>query len=247
LAARLRQRIARGDLRSGDTLPGESELTQQFGVSRPILREAFRILESECLIEVRRGVAGGARVCLPDPRMVARYAALILQVQGTTLADVHAARAAIEPAAARIFAERHSDEALRALRACHEDELRTSNDVRARAEASARFHSTLVELSGNSTLALLIGMLSTIIDHHNAIFAARLSREWQGYRGAYVHVIVEGHARLLQLVERGQGEAAEKFWQRHMHEAGDAVRALTGEDGASTLVDLLSSTNDGQR
>ena len=38
----------------------------QFGVSRPTLREAFRILEAEALISVRRGSRGGARVVAPD-------------------------------------------------------------------------------------------------------------------------------------------------------------------------------------
>jgi len=44
-----------GELREGDTLPPETTLMGQFGVSRPTLREAFRILETESLISVRRG------------------------------------------------------------------------------------------------------------------------------------------------------------------------------------------------
>ena len=39
---------------------------ERFGVSRPTLREAFRVLESESLISVRRGAHGGARVHLPN-------------------------------------------------------------------------------------------------------------------------------------------------------------------------------------
>src|ERR1700694_5272232 len=92
IAIQLRRRIARRELSEGDALPPESQLMDQFGVSRPILREAFRILESESLIEVRRGVRGGARVRLPDPRTVARYTALLLQLKGTTLGDVLDAR-----------------------------------------------------------------------------------------------------------------------------------------------------------
>ena len=59
IATHLRRQIVRGELRPGETLPAESQLMEQFGVSRPTLREAFRILESEPLISVRRGSRGG--------------------------------------------------------------------------------------------------------------------------------------------------------------------------------------------
>jgi DNA-binding FadR family transcriptional regulator len=239
IATQLRQRIARGELLEGDALPAETQLMDQFGVSRPILREAFRILESESLIEVRRGVRGGARVRLPDPKTVARYTALLLELKGTTVADVLDARRAIEPAAARMVAERRSPDVLAILRGCHEEELRTTSDVRARAAASARFHSTLIELSGNTTLSVLIGMLSTIIDHHNAVATARMSHEWRGFRGPYLHLIVEGHGRLLELIEAGQGEAAEQLWRQHMRESRESVDALLGDDRSTMLVDFL--------
>ena len=57
VASQLRRQIVRGDLKEGDALPPESTLMERFGVSRPTLREAFRVLESEALISVRRGAA----------------------------------------------------------------------------------------------------------------------------------------------------------------------------------------------
>ena len=56
LADDLRRRIVRGELREGDALPSEAELMVRFGVSRPTLREALRVLESESLITVRAGL-----------------------------------------------------------------------------------------------------------------------------------------------------------------------------------------------
>src|SRR5439155_5195777 len=55
VAAHLRRQIVRGELKEGDALPPETALMEQFNVSRPTLREAFRVLESEALITVRRG------------------------------------------------------------------------------------------------------------------------------------------------------------------------------------------------
>src|SRR5256885_7189092 len=62
VAGHVRSQIVRGELSEGDALPPESALMEQFDISRPTLREAFRILESEGLITVRRGARGGARV-----------------------------------------------------------------------------------------------------------------------------------------------------------------------------------------
>src|SRR3954468_8844232 len=94
IAAYLRGRIVRGELAEGDNLPSEVELMAQFAVSRPTLREAFRILETEQLIVLRRG-SRGARILAPDVAVAARYVGLLLQVSGTTLADVYAARSVL--------------------------------------------------------------------------------------------------------------------------------------------------------
>ena len=75
VATVLRRMFIRGEITEGTMLPPESELMQRFGVSRPTLREAFRVLESESLIEVQRGVRGGARVTRPRRETLARYAA----------------------------------------------------------------------------------------------------------------------------------------------------------------------------
>jgi DNA-binding FadR family transcriptional regulator len=99
VASQLRRQIVLGELKEGDQLPSESVLMEQFGVSRPTLREAFRILEAEGAITVRRGVRGGARVQVPDITVAARQIGLLLQYRGALLSDVYEVRAVLEPAA----------------------------------------------------------------------------------------------------------------------------------------------------
>src|ERR1700755_1275124 len=66
VAALLRERILSGALRDGDPLPRQEDLLKEFGISKPSLREALRILEAEGLITVRRGNRGGALVHVPE-------------------------------------------------------------------------------------------------------------------------------------------------------------------------------------
>jgi DNA-binding FadR family transcriptional regulator len=235
VAAQLRRRIARGELAEDDVLPAESELMEQFGVSRPILREAFRILESEHLIEVRRGVKGGARVRLPNSQAAARYATLLLQLRGATFADVWQARMVIEPAAARMLAEHHSPQALLALRQCHEQALRDGADISARARHADLFHRQLVDVAGNATLAVLDSMLSIILDRRTTEYAASVKRV--GRRGQ--EDMVKAHAQLLDVIEVGDADAAERLWTVHLQHSAESVQAQLGERNARTLVDLL--------
>jgi DNA-binding FadR family transcriptional regulator len=60
VATHLRRQIVLGELKEGDQLPSESVLMEEFGVSRPTLREAFRILEAEGAITAPCGVRGAA-------------------------------------------------------------------------------------------------------------------------------------------------------------------------------------------
>src|SRR5258705_11503514 len=93
VAGTLRRMVVDGQLKDGDFLPNEAELMAHFGVSRPTLREAVRVLESERLVEGRRGARTGARGLVPGPEIVARPAGPLLELTGATIADGMVAQA----------------------------------------------------------------------------------------------------------------------------------------------------------
>ncbi|MFE4963750.1 FadR/GntR family transcriptional regulator [Streptomyces sp. NPDC056660] len=233
IAGSLRRQIIRGELAPDEALPSESSLMEQFGVSRPTLREAYRVLESEGLITVRRGARGGARVSAPDPDVAARYAGLILEYRDATLADVYRAAAVVEPPCAGMIATKHSATDIARLRravAAEENVLDTPVSL---VGAQESFHSLVVELTGNQTLILLSGMLRHIIKKANAAYVAadpdstvRRTASRKGHRT---------HAKLVDLIEGGRADEAEKLWARHLTAADDAVNAA----GAKTVLDLL--------
>ena len=97
LAADLRRQILNGQLAADQQLPPEADLIARLQVSRDTLREALRILESQQLVEIRRGRGGGAVVRRPGLEAVGRYVALLLQLRKTTLAHLEEVRSVIEP------------------------------------------------------------------------------------------------------------------------------------------------------
>ena len=78
-----------GELRAGEPLPVfESELMDELGVSKGVVREALRILETEGLVEVRRGLEGGPRVRHPSISEAAKAIGVYLQIGDVLVADV---------------------------------------------------------------------------------------------------------------------------------------------------------------
>ena len=108
IADQLRREIAAGAFADG-LLDPTPQLMQRFGVSRPTLREAFRMLESERLIEVRHGSRTGVRVRQPSGEGAVRMTGQTLQAAGTTIEQLYEARLAFEPFAARLVAQRCSE------------------------------------------------------------------------------------------------------------------------------------------
>jgi DNA-binding FadR family transcriptional regulator len=233
VAAALRHQIVRGELAEGDALPNETELMRYFAVSRPTLRAALRILEHESLVAVKRGAGGGARVTSPDVGVTARHAALILQLQGTTLEDVFEARAIIEPAAVRLIAKRHPPGALDKLRQCHEEERRVIGDPVAYPLAAARFHEQIIELSGNRTLTLLALVTVEIVAAHNQATFAAIEQPQPVFEEADVH-----HSKLLDYIEAGDAEAAADLWQFHLEGAATIALKSLGPHKRVDLLDL---------
>ncbi|MFW6092900.1 MAG: FadR/GntR family transcriptional regulator [Pseudomonadota bacterium] len=230
VARELRRRIIHGELNEGDSLPPESALIEEFGISRPTMREAFRILETEQLISVSRGSRGGARVHLPKVDLVARYAGLYLQSRNTTLGDVFKARMIIEPASVRLLAERRPARVLKELHALLDEVETHIEDHEAFSHFSAQFHLKLVEGSGNETLALIANVMHHIVEAH------LLNVTGKRYDTDLAKLGVRSEKKLLQLVEAGDGDAAQAHMTRHLERSG---RVVLRHAGSKSIVEVL--------
>lgn len=115
IAAEFRSRIAAGELVEGQPLPVESALVDELGVSKAVVREALRILETEGLVEVRRGVGGGPRVRHPSVPEVAKGMGVYLQIGDVLVTDVWETRDRIVGAAVERLAASGRPDAHEAL------------------------------------------------------------------------------------------------------------------------------------
>jgi DNA-binding FadR family transcriptional regulator len=211
VAERLRRQIARGELTIGQRLPPEDELTAVFGIARTTLREALRILESQGLLEIRRGRTGGPVVTMPKIDSLAEGLAVTLQLQGTTAGDLDVARQLIEPRLAARLADAHTPDDLVALqtaadRAAHAADA--SNRVAFGAAAIA-MHETLMERAGNTTLATFSRLLHALVTQYYVTSAALSDQE-------KMQRAVRSYRKLVRLIDAGDANAAEEHWRKQM-------------------------------
>jgi GntR family transcriptional repressor for pyruvate dehydrogenase complex len=85
-------------------LGSEDQLEARLGISRPTLRQAARLLESEQLLVARRGIGGGLFGRRPTASVVTRITSVFLASERTTLRDLFAAHLVVLPATAQIAA-----------------------------------------------------------------------------------------------------------------------------------------------
>ena len=232
IADELRALIVSGQLAEGESLGHEPDLVERFGVSRPSLREALRILEAEGLISVVRGVLGGVIVHQPNERMTARTAALVLQARNVTLGDVHEARTMIEPAAVRVLASSPRRKSVDELESLVEAQRAVIDDPEAFGQANARFHERLVALAGNQTLSIVAEMLNEIVAR--AVTAVSRSNSRRDslptrQRG------IRSQERLIELIAIGASIDAEAHWRAHMEAVG---KVMIGQ-AAKSVIDLF--------
>lgn len=233
VADELRRLIVSGELDEGDSLGHEHDLIERFGVSRPSLREALRILETEGLISVVRGVQGGVVVHRPDQRLTARTAALVLQARNVRLADVFDARSILEPAAVQLVASARNRRALAArLHELIAEQEAAIDDPEAFGRANARFHEELVAMAGNQTLAIVAEMLNEVVARAVTLVS---QADEDGSAVRTRRRGVSSQARLVALIEDGDADAAEAHWRAHMAVVG---RVMLGQK-ATTVIDLL--------
>ena len=212
IADRIRQSIVAGELGADDRLPGEAQLAEQFGVSRPTIREALKRLAAQHLIRSRRGPAGGTFVNRPNQQQLRDAltgAAIVAVSMGEFEAhDVAEARRELELLCCRLAAtnRRSSDlAAMTAEIAIQRDPELSDEDFCA---SDVRFHRALVDATGNKMLQLVMFSVIEALQPVINMVVFRVRERDQ---------IVAYHQRIVDALNAGDADAASIALDEQMH------------------------------
>jgi GntR family transcriptional regulator, transcriptional repressor for pyruvate dehydrogenase complex len=222
VAALIQHHIQRNGLGPDDFLGREEDLAAQFGVSRPTLREALKLLASGNLIRANKGPGGGIFVALTAEQGISRSVsdsiAMMLETGAVTLEQLLDARLMFEVPLAGHAAHRADAALVSRLRAAVASEAAADpDDLDALAAADGDVHRTIAAGAGNEIAEALIGWVydvlqpSLVATLHGAVLQS---------------AVVEQHEALLAAMEKGDPARAERAMKDHLLYLRDVLRMV---------------------
>jgi GntR family transcriptional repressor for pyruvate dehydrogenase complex len=204
------EQIVSGRMNVGDQLPSEMEISERFGVSRPVVREALLRLRADGLITSHQGLG----------TFVSHQPALRIKTFASAQ-DIPAylrcqeVRIALEGDAARLAAERHTEDQLKAIEAAHEAFAASVSEGKLLAEADLAFHARIAEASGND---FHLSLLESI---HEAVMGfmrltLNLTRTASKQRS---QTVLDEHTAILEAIRARDPEQARIAMQFHLGQA----------------------------
>lgn len=153
ISAQVRGMIASGQLKPGDRLPSERELSARLSVSRNTLREAFRALEHAGIVEMRKGATGGAFVRTGSSGAIVNGLQDLYHLGAINPQQLTEARIWLSEIVVRIACERATESDFEKLEANVEAAAK-AKDFSERARLNQEFHVILARTVNNPILAI---------------------------------------------------------------------------------------------
>jgi len=202
IISQIRKQIFEGNLKPGDTLPPENKLMKQFNVSKQTLREALRALEFIGLIEINKGITGGAKIVEMDNQIAIGLMVNFLYFKKLSIHHLTDMRRVIESYAAGVAAESMDDTDKDKLKELIDSskEDHDSNGLSPEIYYSdLNFHCKIAKSTKNPLLILIVDLIeSVMVDEKRGIIP---DKEMNAS-------IVNGHERIYQaIVERNSQKA----------------------------------------
>lgn len=222
VAVEIQHHIQEEGLGPGDFLGREEDLAAEFGVSRPTLREALKLLASGNLIRASKGPGGGIFVARTAEQGISRSLsdaiAMMLETGAVTLDELLEARILLEVPLAGLAAYQPDEGTLDRLREVVEKEAAAEpEDTETQALTDMEIHRTLAAAGGNR-------MVQALTDWIFEVLQPSLIEILQP--AVVQSAIAEQHEALLAAVEKGDPARAERAMKDHLLYLQDVLRMV---------------------
>jgi GntR family transcriptional repressor for pyruvate dehydrogenase complex len=207
LADNIKAQILHGELESGNKLPNERDLSEKFGVSRTVVREAMKALAQEGLIEVQPG--RGTYVVYQTMDAVKRSLGnLAMFDKEQHWEDLVQVRELFEPGIARLAALNAKPEDILAMTEAVETMENTLENADSYIAADNKFHNALASASGNDLISSLLDpIIGLLIEQRRFVFNSKHG----GPRAGQVF-----HKKILRAVKQRDADAAYQAMMEHL-------------------------------
>ena len=221
VAEQLLEKIEGGAFPRGAKLPTEAVLSEEFGVSRTVIREAIARLKYEGLVESRQG----SGVFVTDQAGI-RPLRIDYTDTGTleSVLQIVELRRSIEAEVAAQAARRRTDTAMTNIDAALAHLDATVAEGGDGVQADVAFHRAIAEATGNPYFLKTLAFLSQYLET-----ATRVTRTNEARREDFSRQVREEHQAIVAAIRAGDADAARNAAQTHMYNAARRLAQL-GED-----------------
>jgi GntR family transcriptional repressor for pyruvate dehydrogenase complex len=214
VAQQIEARIINGSLKPGDMLPPERVMTEQFGVSRTVIREAIKALELHGLLKVQHGrgvmVVKLSADSVTDPMV--RY----VKIQQSPIWALHELRSILEVEIARLAAERCNEEDVERLEEIVRQMSAKVDSPAEYVELDLEFHLTIARAAHNQLFLLVLEPFMSQMREARRLGATVPHAARQTF---------EHHRQIVEAIKNGDGSEARRVMQMHL----DRVTRLIAE------------------
>jgi GntR family transcriptional regulator, transcriptional repressor for pyruvate dehydrogenase complex len=226
VAQQLQSLIASGEWAVGDRIPGERALAERFQVSRVVIRESMRHLETMGVIDVRQG--SGTYVRLASPLSVTKSVTLMLELQKASYVDLMAVRRALELTSAQLAAERIDDNEIKQMKRCltrmtktSEKGLSTLSNYVAYGEQDQELHELIARASRNQPLQTLLAAIMPMLMIARLEIIKPFSDVQQFLGRRTIHLMHDEHVEMVEAIVSRNPVAAVEAMDRHLTRSVD--------------------------
>jgi GntR family transcriptional repressor for pyruvate dehydrogenase complex len=209
------------DLKPGKLLPPENQLAADFGVSRPVIREALKSLEGKGIIEV---VSGKGAVVRPlDGQPLRLFFRRALQIDHEAIIDLIELRRAIELQSVGLAAQRRTPEELSQLAVTVAEMRRNLHNADAYVDLDVAFHQQIATMTRNAMVYHLVVTMREAIKEtlHESLLRPLTDEQLER--------VQVGHEAILSSLERGAPAEAERVMAAHFDEVVKSLLNKTGD------------------
>lgn len=220
----MRDAIANGELKPGDKLPTESGLTQQYQVSRTVIREAIASLRADNLVEVRHGV--GVFVLAAQSSAQNGFRSVDVN-RVSSIIEMLEVRAAIEIEAAGLAAMRSSPAQQELIFECLETIKRRIGAGEPTIESDRAFHFAIAEATNNRRFRELLDAIGQQMIPRSLL----QDGEVEISPAEYLAQIQSEHAEIAGSIADGNDSAAREAMRAHLKGSQQRYRSLIRRAG----------------
>jgi len=207
--------ISLGKLESGDKLPSENMLTQQFHASRPSVREAVHTLKILGLVSVRQG--DGAYITKMNYKSLANYILVLQNVGQTTFTELSEVRVLFEPVIVKLAIERMDANDIRLMRNNLEVTKERIEEGKYVSKEGIDFHKLIASGCRNPLISFV---LSSVLDTLTEQISG-LTTDLMASKDAYHH-----HKKIFQAICNKDVEAASRYIKKDILKTHNNLKCL---------------------